>query len=221
MRISMHEASGRAIGRALPCRRIIICAPVRRCKGSRRHPLRYMYLAPPPSDIGMDFFSLARRSPLESGATPEFRSSFATSLFWLSFSSSSSRLEIDRRSLEHAWIATTFCRRIFAFLSVVRHGLMRAATSVTAAVTMPTYSKPSWANDTSRSDEFEGRRDSAGDFGTEDADPFPTPSRLLIIDVAAILPCILVQSRTRSDDFLFQCYKTLASKCRYNFHQVF
>lgn len=179
----MHRASGRAIGRALLCRRIIICAPVRRCKGSRRHPSHGTYTWPRPQAPATSvwiFFLWPDVLHLRTARRPNFVQ--PTSLFRSSFSSSPSRLEIDqKRSLEHAWIATTFCRRIFAFLSVMRMaGSMRAATSVMVAVTTPGHSKPSWANDTSRSDEFEGRRTGAairlGISGLKTSTLFPTSS---------------------------------------------
>jgi len=82
-----HGASRRAIGRALPCRRIITCtlrAPWQRGVVGTLC-VRSAYLAPPPGagSVGMDFFSAPT---LESGATPNFvrppRSpSFASSFF--------------------------------------------------------------------------------------------------------------------------------------------
>jgi len=62
------------------------------------------------------FFSLAWRFPLENGATPEFRprSLFRPFFFFFIVAARDRSEEISRARLN----PTTFCRRIFAFLSL-------------------------------------------------------------------------------------------------------
>lgn len=216
----MHRASGRAIGRALLCRRIIICAPVRCCKGSRRHPPHGTYTWPrlrAPATSVWIFFSLARRSPLENGATPEFRSNLRPSfalLFLLGAIAARDRSEtISQARLDLGDLLSPDFRLPFRCATRMA-GSMRAATSVTAAVTTPGHSKPSWANDTSRSDEFEGRRTGAAIrlriSGLKTPTLFPTSSRLLVIDVAAILPCANTFTIENECRWLFFQFMTLS-----------
>lgn len=168
---------------------------MRRCKGSRRHPPHGTYgSASGRQRHRYGFFSLVRRSPLENGATPEFHytSLFSPFLFFFAVATRDRSEEISRVRLDRDDLLSPDFRLHIRYATRMP-GSMRAATSVTAAVTKPKHSKPSWTNDTSRSDEFEGCRTRAairlGISELKTPTLFPTSTRLLIIDVAAILPC--------------------------------